>query len=388
MRAAVRRVTSPRLPSSSHRASPARLCQSRRRRRRAGVEPRALRRADRVPPTSPCAHRSFRRCTRAQCRARRRALIDITALSFRCSPRHRSPRQLRLILRADACDAKRAPSRERVGVSIVHRARRARNDRVSDGRSSRAGRAAAWRATSLPAALLLLSGSEPTPAISRGAVSEPSFRSCIGLAENVMIVLVTAARAMLAAPRRGGPRHHPSLSAAPRSGGPRHHPSLCCFSRRHARSVSRADSRRRRASAGAASEPLLRSCVGRAERTATISADVPGSRITPIRRGRPNQPHLPLLASLLSDCTGADCARRRRGNAERAPSRERAVALGVRRQARHLRADHYVERRVHRRGCTAERRPTSSSRALLCCSYVTTPAPTSQHDDGEREAGR
>ena len=44
-------------------ASPARLCQSRHRRRRASAEPRASRRADRAPPTSSCVRRSRRRHT-------------------------------------------------------------------------------------------------------------------------------------------------------------------------------------------------------------------------------------------------------------------------------------------------------------------------------------
>ena len=44
-------------------ASPARLCHSRRRRRRVSAEPRASRRADRAPPTSPCVNRSYRRRT-------------------------------------------------------------------------------------------------------------------------------------------------------------------------------------------------------------------------------------------------------------------------------------------------------------------------------------
>ena len=59
-------------------ASPVRLCQSRHRRRRASAEPRASRRADRAPPTSPCVRRSRRRHTRPPCRVRR-ASSDITA---------------------------------------------------------------------------------------------------------------------------------------------------------------------------------------------------------------------------------------------------------------------------------------------------------------------
>ena len=61
------------------------------------------------------------------------------------------------------------------------------------------------------------------PAIERRAASESPFRLCIGLAEHAMIVLVMAARAVLAAPRRGDRRHYPSL---------------CCFSRHRARSIS------------------------------------------------------------------------------------------------------------------------------------------------------
>ena len=49
-------------------ASPARLCQSRRWRRRASVEPRASRRADRAPPASSYVRRSFHRRARAPCR--------------------------------------------------------------------------------------------------------------------------------------------------------------------------------------------------------------------------------------------------------------------------------------------------------------------------------
>ena len=44
-------------------APPARLYQSRHRRRRASAEPRASRRADRAPPTSSCVRRSYRRRT-------------------------------------------------------------------------------------------------------------------------------------------------------------------------------------------------------------------------------------------------------------------------------------------------------------------------------------
>ena len=44
---------------------------------------------------------------------------------------------------------------------------------------------------------------------------------------------------------------------------------------------------------------------------------------------------------------------------------------------------------MRRPGRTAERRPTSSSRTLLrCCPYITAPAPTSRHDDGERAPSR
>ena len=61
-------------------SSPARLCQSRGRRRRASAGPRASCSADRAPPTLSCAHRRFRRSTRApRRRGRRRVAGDITA---------------------------------------------------------------------------------------------------------------------------------------------------------------------------------------------------------------------------------------------------------------------------------------------------------------------
>ena len=59
-------------------ASPARLCQSRRRRRRASAESRRSPRADRAPPTLPCVRRSLSRRMRGLCYARRRASGDLT----------------------------------------------------------------------------------------------------------------------------------------------------------------------------------------------------------------------------------------------------------------------------------------------------------------------
>jgi hypothetical protein len=60
-------------------ASPARLSQSRHRRRRASAALHASRRADRAPPISSCVRRACRRCTCAPCRVRLRASSDITA---------------------------------------------------------------------------------------------------------------------------------------------------------------------------------------------------------------------------------------------------------------------------------------------------------------------
>ena len=74
---------------------------------------------------------------------------------------------------------------------------------------------------------------------------------------------------------------------------------------------------------------------------------------------------------------------------ERAPIRERVVFRSSEsRYTRCQHADRHVGRRVRRPGRTAKRRPTSPLRPLLCCSYVTAPAPASQHDDGERAPSR
>ena len=96
-------------------ASPARLYQSRHRRRRASAEPRASRRADRAPPTSSCVRRSFHRRTCAPCRVHRRASIDITAPLLSSSHRRLGS------IRADTGDAERAPSRERLVVPTERR---------------------------------------------------------------------------------------------------------------------------------------------------------------------------------------------------------------------------------------------------------------------------
>ena len=81
-------------------ASPTRLCQGRHRRRRASVEPRASRRANRAPPALSCVRRSFRRRTRVPCRALRRASSDfyappallVASQARLCQSRHRRRR--------------------------------------------------------------------------------------------------------------------------------------------------------------------------------------------------------------------------------------------------------------------------------------------------------
>ena len=108
---AVCRVTSPRLLLLV--ASPARLCQSRRRRRRASAGPRASRRADRAPPTSSCVRRSCRRHTSAPFRVRR-VSSDITA-----------PLALLVASPARLCQSRRRRRRASAGPRASRRADRA-----------------------------------------------------------------------------------------------------------------------------------------------------------------------------------------------------------------------------------------------------------------------
>ena len=124
-------------------ASPARLSQSRHRRRRASAEPRASRRADRAPPTSSCVRRSRRRHTHTHSRV-------VCAVC-----RVTSPRLLRCIAGSalseptPATPAERAPSRERVVVPTERRRpRRACADRAVDTRARRVVCAVVCRVTS------------------------------------------------------------------------------------------------------------------------------------------------------------------------------------------------------------------------------------------------
>ena len=111
-------------------ASPARLSQSRHRRRRASAEPRASRRADRAPPTSSCVRRSRRRHAHAHspCRVRR-VSSDLTApLAL-----HRRLGSVR----ADTGDARRASAEPRASrrADRRRRPRRACADRTVDTRA-------------------------------------------------------------------------------------------------------------------------------------------------------------------------------------------------------------------------------------------------------------
>ena len=234
--AVVCRVTSPRLLlSSSLVASPARLCQSRRRRRRASAEPRASRRADRAPPTSSCVRRSCRRHTRAPCRVRRRVSSDITA-----------PPALLVASPARLCQSRRRRRRASAEPRASRRADRAPPTSSCVRRSCRRHTRAPCRVRrrvssdiTAPPALLVarrIAGSalsEPTPATpsERRAASESSCRpSAADLVVRTPIVPSTHARAVSCAPscverpttpmtrRRGGRRGalHCKITGVPR----------------------------------------------------------------------------------------------------------------------------------------------------------------------------
>jgi len=94
-------------------ALPARLSQSRHRRRRASAEPRAGHRADRAPPTSSYVRRSSRCQPRVPCRLRCSVPTVVTASGFCCfSAHHRS----KLVASAGS---EQAPHRERAAVPVV-----------------------------------------------------------------------------------------------------------------------------------------------------------------------------------------------------------------------------------------------------------------------------
>ena len=147
--AAVRRVMSPRLVLSlSH--LPARLYQSRHRRRRASDPPneRAVVSTERRQPRRACAGRSVdARARRVVCAAVRRVTSPHLCLSHR-----------RLgSVRADTGDVERAPSRERVvALTERRRPRRACAGRSVDARAGRVVCAAVRRMTSPRLVLSLL----------------------------------------------------------------------------------------------------------------------------------------------------------------------------------------------------------------------------------------